>query len=359
MKRTDLLKVLETVEHALAAHDMIPVMKHFCFTGSRVFAFNDAIAISVLCKTEFVGALPSTVRQFLASARAKDVEFVQSEEAGELVIQAASSKLKTPYMEKSNFIFKMPQGSEDRFVSSAKVVPVIESLTRCMRSIGIDTSIPEQLGVTVIPGKDGLAFYATNNKTISRSVIDAKSAKLFGALKHQLILPAQFCTQLLKLTKGAKEVSLHFADDHAIAKTSDGTILFCQLISSESPIDFANVITSHVPSSYRKDSVAISSKFPLVIERASIITDTPTEPSVTSVKLVKPGVLRFFSKSARGEMSDKVMVSENHPAVDSRLEPSLLKGVLDDFDRILFSDSCVVLSSSKSDELYIASALGA
>ena len=65
------------VAPALSDKELIPVLTHFWFSGDKVMAFNDQIAIEVELKTNFTGAVPGrTLLEFLEkSESSKEVKF--------------------------------------------------------------------------------------------------------------------------------------------------------------------------------------------------------------------------------------------------------------------------------------------
>ena len=94
-------------------------------------------------------------------------------------------------------------------------------------------------------------------------------------------------------------------------------------------------------------------KLAMMLARAMIITDSPTEQTRTLVT-VKGGEMTLLSKSGKGEVKDKVVV-EGHPDVAVKLEPKLLSLGLEDFDKFLITDRCAIMSKG-STKLYLVAA---
>lgn len=334
MERTTLLSKLTTVEPALSKTDMIPILSHLCFTGKEVYAYNDAIAIIVPLPSAFKGAIPGSVLlSLLNKSKAKEVNFEVSKT--ELSIQAASSKLKLASRPVEDFVFDIPKLPEKADIILTPAI--IEGIEHCLMSVGLDTSIPDQLGVTFDPDGDTLALYATNNLTLSRSRLKLKKPTKLG----RCILATDFCRQLLRLA-GGDPVPLYLDDEAAVAKTPKG-ILYGKLIDTRSPVDFADLVEQHAPKGYKDRMVDMPSKLKLVLERAMIITEHHLEPTATEIRIEK-GVARFKSESERGEVRDMVRLDDKHPDAVIKLDPKLLHKGFGIFEKMLLSDRGVIMA---------------
>lgn len=349
MNRVDLLDKLATVAPALAASDLIPVLSHLWFTGTHVMAFNDQIAISTPCKTEFTGAVPGTVLlNLLKSSRAKEAELLPQD--GNLQVKAASSRLKLAMLPKDSFIFEMPKPNvkETLAVDMKRFVAGIDA---CMRSVGKDTSSPDTTGVTLTAGESSLSLYSTNNATVSHAAVKLARKAPF---KERVILSASFCEELLALVKGKEQTHVEIYDDHALC-VAGGTVLFGRLVESDKPLPFDEIMARHFPASAKKQLVPIPSKLKLILERATIIADAKGGMVRTAVT-VKDGRMRFVTKSDRGEVIDSMQVGEQQPEVSVMLEARLLKVGYGHFDKMLVAADCCVMAGDGT--LYMVAAVG-
>lgn len=350
MQRTELLDKLLDVSPALSDKDLIPVLTHFWMTGKEVMAFNDQIAISVPCKTEFQGAIPGQLfLNLLKNSKAKTVELIPN--GKELTVKAASSKIKLALLPPDDFMFEMPDYEQ------VPILPVdmddfLIGVESCLRSVGADTGVPDQLGVTVIPSKDSVALYATNTITISQSIVKCKANKVEG----RFILSTLFCNQMLRLAKAAKKMKLHIDQNYALLTLDNGVKMYGHLLHSERPADFESVINDHFKPEMRKHLSPIPSKLKLIIERAMIIASKSVDERATTVT-VKDGKMRFVSKSAGvAEISDYMDIGDKHPNVSVRLDPKLLKMGYGSFDNILVTENCAVMV--KDNSIYMIAAVG-
>lgn len=336
MERKKLLEKLKTVSPALSSNELIPIMTHFWFTGEDVMAYNDIIAISIPCKTEFMGAVPGKVLvDILSRSKARKVLLEPSKNS--LMIKAASSRIKLPFLPPDEFIFEFPEFPDVKESDVFKGELFREGIKICLMSVGLDSSIPEQLGVTVKVDDDGLVLYSTNGATLSCARICMKEIPSF---KSSIILPSLFCRQLLELSSKGSLLSVQ--KDHSLLKVKSGARVFGRLLKSEKPLEFETVLKYHIPDRFGKKMVLIPSKMKGILDRAMVITDIHGDQQATDIE-VKDGVVRFFSKSERGHIKDRMQITGNHPDIKTRIEPGLLSQGYGVFDKIFFSDSCAIM----------------
>jgi DNA polymerase III sliding clamp (beta) subunit (PCNA family) len=348
MQRKDLLARLIEVEPALANHDLIPVMTHFWFTGTHIMAFNDRISIEVPCKTDFIGAVPKTLLDLMKNSKARDVELTPIGENEHLQVKAASSRLKLAVMPAKSFIFEMPKPSDATLPLKNKLT-FFDAIETCLRSVGADTSLPDQLGVTLIPDGNALKAYATNGNTISQAHIPLTAP---AAFKNRVIIPTSFCEQLLKMARtSGKPMHFEVRDDHVLA-VMGGVSLFGRLIEADNPLNFEKIIAYHYSDKMIKGMVPIPSKLRLILERAVIIAGGDHNTSVTC----QDGVMKFVSKTDRGECTDTLQVGSQHPDVSVKIEPQLLRAGYEFFDYMVVAKTCVIMS--RDSMLYLVSATG-
>jgi hypothetical protein len=344
MNRKDLLDKLDIIQDGLSSSDMIPVLSHIWFTGSHVMAYNGQISIQAPHKTSFQGAMPRILLQLLRQSRAKDVEFEPDGDG--VLVKAASSKMRLPLLASKEFVFEMPKSGKSLITFSKKLAQAIEI---CLRSVGNDPSEPDQLGVTLIPEGGKIRLYSTNNATLSYVVVDVQLQ-----IKGRVTLATEFCKQILSIAKKS-DVKFEICDDYCLATTSNGVALFGQHVVIDKPYDFADVIKHNLPDNLRKSAVPIPTKLQLVLERAIIVTDSPTEQTKTVIS-VREGRMRFVSKSSRGEVVDQVQVGDGQEEVTAKIDCKSLKVGYGVFSHMLLTDRCFIMT--KDDAVYMVAASG-
>lgn len=344
MLRTELLEKLELVAPGLSSIDLIPLLTHLWFKGDTVMGYNDQIAIQASYKTGLKCAVPGqTLISLLRNSDQKEVEL-------ELVDQTLHVKLKRSdftlgILPSEDFIFEMPKANGGELpVDFMRFRGAIEC---CMRSISTDTSIPDQLGITLIIEGDNINLYSTNNSTISHAKVPLNGKAPF---KERVVLSAPFCKEMLELTKTVVG-TIYIADDHSLM-TRGSVSLFGRLIEVDKPIPFAKVLKHHLPDDHRKKAVEMPDRLAMMLTRAMVITDSPTEQTKT-LFTVKDGSMTLLSESGKGKVKDVVKV-EGHPDVSVKLEPKLLSLGLADFDNFLVTDQCAIMS--RGTRIYMVAA---
>lgn len=351
MNRAELLEKLELVEPALAEGNLIPIMQHFWFTGTQLMAYNDQIAISTPFETEFVGAVPGgTITALLKASRAKEVEVTP--DGDNLAIKAAGARLRLPLLPPEQFVFEMPAPPNNAgMIGKKDRKGLVDALSSCLMSVSNDTSVPDQLGVTVIPDGGALLFYATNYSTLTHARLPVPDA---GArLKQRVILSKPFVQQVVKMLKADVDAKLYINEDSALLVVPDGkdeTMVFGRLILSDDPIDFQRLVLRMVPENPHKLLTEIPSKMKLILDRAVVITESKVDHNTTSIT-VHDGEITFDSRSDKGEVIDKMEAGEKQFDVKLKLDAKLLRTGAENFDQYLFADRCAVMM--RGETLYM------
>jgi DNA polymerase III sliding clamp (beta) subunit (PCNA family) len=350
INRSEIVGKLERVAPALSGNDLIPVFTHFCFTKGVVIAYNDQIGISTPCKLDFDGCISGpTLLGLLNASRADTVSFVASgKNAKEVIVKAASSKFKLPMMQDAAFtdLFAMPKAQEkiELPVDTKEFMAAIEC---CMRSVSIDTSVPDQLGVTLqVDGKD-LLLFSTDNATLSHGVVTLKSKPVF----KRVILSGHFCKQLLALVDLKKPLHLQIDDAEGEALYSGQNItLFGKLIETTKPVDFLAAVDRHLPVGIEKQYVSIPTKLEMIIDRACIIAAANLQNVRTQID-VKGSEATFSTTSPRGEVHDTLKLEGKHKDVSLDVDPKMLKRGYGSFDKMLITDNAFIMATKTTTYL--------
>jgi DNA polymerase III sliding clamp (beta) subunit (PCNA family) len=343
MDREKLLEKLELVKPALAKNDLVPVLRHFWFKNDALTAYNDQIAIQTKLVSNFAGAIPDTLVALVKASRAKEVEFSEVVK-GQLVIKAASGKFKLPFLpDEATKIFDMPD-PDPKQALPVDMNEFLEAIESCMLSLKEDPSMPDSLGITLIfEDIAKISLYATNDATISHASVGLKKDI---NTKNRVVLSGNFCRQMLSIAKLEGKKYIELADDYSMFVCGD-TSLFGRLVDVSKPLGFEDVIQSSFPKEGRNNLVSIPTKLELMLDRACVIGDK------TSI-VVEGGIAKFLSKSDKGEVRDSVQLESNHPDVSININPRLFRNGYGNFDKMLLTETCLVMS--KGTNLYLVSA---
>lgn len=348
MQRTELLNKLTTASAGLASNDFIPALSHFWFTGTHLVTYNDQIGVQLPLKTEFKGAVPGAVLlSLLKNTKAKDIELQAQDDT--LLVKAASSRFKLGLLGPDSFVWQMPKHT--KVVDALPLKEIVTGIKGCLRSVSTDTSIPDQLGISFVPdGGTLLYLFSFNGASISQCEIKLKSKPSF----KRSVLPTAFCQQLVSLTSDAKSAQLEITDKYVLL-TADDVSLYGSLIDCPQPQPFIEIIGHELPKDADKRWVSIPSKLQLMLERAIIVTENPSDPTTTDVSIAD-GKMRFFSKSGRGEVTDTVLVDKPQANARLSIDCKHLKNGYGAFDKMIITNSCFIMSKEKS--MYLVTAVG-
>jgi DNA polymerase III sliding clamp (beta) subunit (PCNA family) len=350
MNRESLAQKLTVLKAALANNNMVPALTHYWFTGKVVRAYNDRLMIHTKFETDFVGAVPGdTLLKLLNSPGPAEVEFEKS--ANDLLITMGKrTKVKLATMDLPD-MFTMPElADEDFYIKDDKLIlDLIDAIDDCSRSISDDTSVPDQLGVTLIPDKERILVFSTNSKTVSHTIVDCPG------LKHRVILGHLFCEQLVGM-KGAEKLRLEIRVDDAIFRgivDSTKYTIFGRNIQSDKPISFQSVINEHFPKEDHKKLVEVPPGLVDILMRATVMLDETSHTK--SVLKIEDERLTLHTKSSRGEITDTIKI-KGHPNVTFDINPKLSKIGVENFTRMLITEGdrgCLTLTNDDMTSLYL------
>lgn len=348
MKRSDLVAKLKRVSAALSVNPIVPKLTQFWFTGEQLLAYNDQIAMAVPMRTAFKGHVSKKLLELLEASHFEDMELVSEDNS--LVVKRTNGKAVIKLtVEPPPFLFTMPRPGR----GLAHTTQMVRAIDHCLMSVGTDTSKPEFLGVTMVPEAERFSLYSTDGNTISR----ARAKKDSGANPPRVILPSEFCRQLVALFNSAEDdaaqdgsysFEIAYRDEEQYALFAfDEVILYGRIIATNSPLNFPAVLANLIPSR-ADDLVAIPEQFSGAVDRACIICDSDRGHTVVSIA---DGKMRLRSQSeGEADVDDVLPIDRNHPSVSIKVEPKLLKRGAG-FESLLIRETCVVMA--KGSRLYL------
>jgi DNA polymerase III sliding clamp (beta) subunit (PCNA family) len=343
INRQELTKTLELVAPALSESDIIPVLRHVLFTGTNVVAYNDRIAISIPLRTEFKGTAPGKrlIDLLKKGTHTESVDLIRDANCLSLRAERAIGRLESKPVEE--FIFSMPARPRDAIQIDDKFLDAIDD---CLQSTSEFSVTADHLGVTFIPdGSKQIKLFASKSSTMTHCKVD-----LALGLSERLILPIQFCRELLRLGRPAERRQLLLRRDSA-QFIADDMMLFGKLLRSSTPFQFERILQRDYEG---KKLIRLSKeqrpRLKVALDWASCICDIKGNEVKTRVK-VHNNTMEFSSASNRGQVVDRIPI--RHPNVDCLLQASLLRNVYDRYEDILITESCALMTRDNASGIFV------
>ena len=306
MLRTKVQDALKAVSPGLATRDLLPIFSCFCFRDGKVFAYNDVVAVEFPLDVGFEGAVKgSTLLSSVNSSRAKTVE-VEPGAGEELVFKIGRARVKLPVIGVDQFAFEFPNGK-----SKGKKITedFLLGIERASFAMGTDTSYPERLGITI----SGSTIYATDNF----SVVSVQLEEEWPTM----VLPPRF-VELLLSNRNRVPTTLQVDDSFVVASFEDGLRVLSKTVHEGNPGAFEE-LCSILPEEI--ETFPLPKGFDFALDKAlSVLSDD--EPHTRFV--VSDGKLKMRSSSSAGVVNETSKISPEHPDVDVRTSPVLIRRAL-------------------------------
>lgn len=341
-QRATLIEKLETVAPALADNDLVPLFTHFIFTGNKLMAHCERLAISVPLKTEFKAAVPG--KFMLGMLRAAIYKDIELEVAGNGLRIKAVTREKNKDKERTLITlpvlsteqqFSMPQPAAAERNLPSEPDKFFTAIDNCLQSVAPYSTRPDELGITVIGSSGQAALYSTNNNTLSYAKVKLRNKSGF-----RIILSAEFCRQMLRLRKEAKSVALELRDGYAMF-TAGNVQLYGTLLQSRNPVDYEKVMARVRVEHSDKTLCSKPAELEHVLNRAALITDIAGRDISTRITL-NQGRAKFESESERGKVVDEIAV--RHPNIEVRTQPALWRAGYDRYEKFKITNQAVVMT---------------
>jgi len=359
MLRSKLLAELQNVAPALSINPLIPLLTHFWFTGSKLMAFNDQIALAVEHPTSFKGAVPGTLLELLKVGQdGADGELALSADAQALVVKAPrGATLIKLAMLAPEFVFTMPQPAD---ADAGPIAKLIRGFEHCLLSVGTDTSHAEYLGITLEPDeRGGTALYSIDGGSLSRFWLKQQWLQN-GGRASRAIVPGAFCAQAVRLYRAASEKERGQAsfelgerlvgtlkERYSLLRVGR-TLLYGRQLETTTPMPFQQLLKEHLPTNYHDQLILIPEEFPDALERAYIVC----EQQRRRMKIVIDGQqMRLAAQSDLEDVQDTIRLKKRHANIEVSVEPRLLRRGLAFAEEMVVSKDSVALV--RSGRLYV------
>jgi DNA polymerase III sliding clamp (beta) subunit (PCNA family) len=346
-ERTKLLAALDIVKPAIAAKALLEELTHVWFLDKRLIAYDDVIGISAPFDAEEIqgGIKGQLIVGLLNASGAKNVELTAK--GDEALLKAARAKLNLALLEPERAVWDFPKVKNNAFSPLSK--ELLAGLADVLIAVGQDTSIPDQLGVTFQLAEDGLTLFTTDSKTIAQCFVPAPK----GFDEEYMVVPTQFCEQLLRLGNDKTQVAL--IKGGIVANCESGVGIYSRLVDVPDPSDFTDTLQRALPKNYNSVAVPIPGNMRLAIERALVVLNGKVAEPISMT--VKDGILNLECRSDLGELHDEIELDGKHEDASLQIDPTLIKRALDKCDSMLLADSCFAMIGRKGNFVYVISSI--
>ncbi len=272
-----------------------------------------------------------------------------------LTIKYRKSKINFSVLPTDSFVFKFP-APDPKAVLQVSMEKLLAAVEICLRSANDDTTSPETMGLTLIAKENRLLLFATDDATMSHAKVPIK-----GTAPERVILPLQFCQQLLSIAKTDKKATLELHDEYAMLTFDKDCYLFGRLIQSSKIIPFEETFARH----YNKGTklIPVPKRLQEVLSLSVNITDGPSQDVFTQMKevsrtgstktelSVKDNILFFSSHSARGKYTDNIKLAAGVTHSDCAvvyISPRRVRDGCEVFDQITVTKDCVIMTGDNA-----------
>jgi DNA polymerase III sliding clamp (beta) subunit (PCNA family) len=261
MKTSELISALDLCKSSLLGSDFLPILSHFCFDDTIVYAYNDVSAIIVDVDTGLECAVKGALLLGLLNTLGEEVELKVTDKG--LCLKSGKVLPYLATLPAKEFVFRIPE--EEAITQVVLTEEMINGLKLCCTSVGEDAMQKEYTGVTFSFVKGGFKIYSTNAATASRFEVSTRPS----STPRKVLVPANSCRQITELWSNAgheKEVRLSIGEDW-LWVTFDNAGVFTKLMT-EDPPDYESAFSQMESVKWYK----MPSSFPTTIKRAQIIS---------------------------------------------------------------------------------------
>ncbi|KKN90054.1 hypothetical protein LCGC14_0231670 [marine sediment metagenome] len=346
MERKLLLEKLNLAKPALASKgSILPVYTHFCFDGVTITSYNDVMAVLVDHECDMNDAIDGArIIGLLEASSAKEVEFKQKD--GEVHMKYGRSNSKLPTLPPEDFIFELPDIKSSLMVNIDNAL--IKGIELCLSTMGIDSTRPSLLGITLSLGKKDCVLYSSDTVSVSRFELDIQSKK-----ERAVILPPDFCKTLVRTVKSLKkDGELFIGEDHVIA-IIDSVTLFSKLLEDDSSVNFEEVIDEQWGDVDPRDLVPLPTSIGQAIKASQVLTSGVYGWEVR-LEIVK-NKLHMDTETHKGDTHAVIPLKADHPDVVASIDTTMLEKALAVCDMFYVTEDTILLSGESDAYLHLIS----
>jgi len=354
MDRKELVKALKTVKPALAQKDYIPILNHYCFTGDRLFAYDDVLFISMPFETKgWGGGIPDVLLNNMERFEGNNLTIVKRKD-GKLSIKGIDTTKR-----KESAVFNVIP-VEDFIIDQIPIVggflkfdltqDFVDGLKLCLQSVSTQETQPKMQGITIDinEAEKSVTLYATDRRTISSYSLSGDDLINYITpvtdAKRSYVLPTKFCELAINLFEEYHEerpLDLFLSNNAAEVAFIDGHHAITKLINNEDPLDFEKQIDgilSDLPS--WDDLQPIPKNLSKCIETIAVFDDAKAALSIDN------NFLGVNAEGTKGLGDQGMQLDANHPDRKTTYDAKALLNGLNSCEEFYFTEKCGVMMSA-------------
>lgn len=343
MNRKKLVEALDIVSRGLDNNNVIPVYNYLCFTGTKVFTFNDVFGI--IAETEVMpsfGCHGPTLLGLLKSSYAEEVKF--EVESDSVRVYTGNSEFNLPYIKPEQFIWTEPTELPQFEYELGKVIEGIET---CLLTCSTDTSLGVFNQVCLKGSKGRMTIYSTDGDAVTQYLTELKCPD-FEAEST----PRQLCAEIVKLYEPSDLVSsnenpngrLVFTENWVYAEVAPEVKIYGKRLDKPS-FDYEAEMQKLLNKNKQGDWDYIPEGFDEALSRARVVGDPETTPTLLSVD---GGLLAFITETQLGNVLDGVEVDPaKTPNIEIKVNAELVQKNIKDCEQFWLSQACVFLKNDR------------
>lgn len=330
--RKTLLEALKTVEPALSARDLLPLLQKIWFTGSMVQATDGTIGIEAPLQTDFTGGIPGSVLIGFVESLGRDTLKTTADDKS-VTLQSEGSRIKLPLEPTANNVWPFGGGNAEPDAEIGLDENWRQALAFAMLSVTNNTNHDERRGITFEGNKSAVNLYATDSVSMAWAHME-QSWELDRAC-----VPGDFVKEVLRLMATGGKMLFRGA---AVEAENEANIhVYSKLFEVAEPTKYKEKIKQLLG---KAEFVPLPDGLRPALERAELLKDTK-DGIQAKFEFTDKDLLVVQAGSSYGDLKEELYLEEAHPEVEAKqFTPSFVLRALEGRDMFLVSDRCLILS---------------
>lgn len=307
----------------------------FCFDDNKIKASNGVQSAEIDFETDITGMVDADLLNKLINKIPTD-EFNYSVK-DDLEITFKRSKVELPLLDKSDFPTK--QG-EESLCSLELNDDFFKGLSRCSSIVSTKTNRPELLGVTLKVTDNNIVLYSTNNFIISKYKVSMESP--FEMEDVEILLPINFCNQLLKIYESYKTDVRLYVYDSGVSCEFGSPVVFTastSILTDITLLDFESILRKY-ENLQEVNKIPINEDLTDCIDRVSLISDNSVDQKVSIS--VNDSIIKMESKSFAGNIVEDLDVGITLDSKEFTVDPKFLLQSIKYTDNLVIGDEVLI-----------------